>query len=109
MNSHIHSSSIELWRIIKEGYKPHEPNNITQQEVVDDQLNATALHMIHASVNPKDCTRAHSFKTTKEAWDHLLYLFLGNGNIQSSKFDEVNTADDCFVMNEGEIAYDMYR
>jgi hypothetical protein len=87
MNSHIHNSSIELWRIIKEGYKPHEPKNITQQEVVDDQLNATVLHMIHVSVNPKDCTRAHYFKTTKEAWDHLLDLFLGNGNIQSSKFD----------------------
>ena len=46
MQSHVNSSSIELWRIIKSGYKAVDPNNLTRREVVDCQLNATALHMI---------------------------------------------------------------
>ena len=70
--------------------------------MVDDQLNATALHIIHLVVTPKYHAHIHSCKTAKEAWDQLENLFLGNESIQSSKFDEVNTAADGFVMNEGE-------
>lgn len=57
MQSHVRSSSTELWRIIKEGFKPHDPENLARREVVDDQLNTTALHMIRLAVTPKD--RAH--------------------------------------------------
>jgi hypothetical protein len=33
----------------------------------------------------------------------------GSESIQRSNFDEVNTEDGCFVMNEGESTRDMYR
>jgi hypothetical protein len=46
MISHMCSSCIELWRIVEEGFKPVDPNNLIRREVVDSQLNATALHMI---------------------------------------------------------------
>jgi hypothetical protein len=46
MISHMRSSCIELWRIVEEGFKAVDPNNLTRREVVDSQLNATALHMI---------------------------------------------------------------
>jgi hypothetical protein len=77
--------------------------------VVDDQLNATTLHMIHLAVSPKDRAHIRTLKTSKEAWDRLDELFLGNARIQSSKFDEFNTTVDGFVMNEGESIEDMYR
>ena len=109
MHSHVRSSSTELWRIIKEGYKPRDPSKLTRREVVDDQLNATALHMIHMAVTPKDRAHIRSLETAKEAWDHLTHLFLGNESIQSSRFDEVNTMADGFVMNDGETVEDMYR
>ena len=64
--------------------------------------------MIHLAVTPKDRAHIHSCKTAKETWDQLENLFLGNESIQSSKFDEVNTAADGFVMIEGETAEDMY-
>ena len=76
---------------------------------MDDQLNATALHMIHLAVSPKDRAHIRTLKTAMEAWDRLDELFLGNESIQSSKFDEVNTMADGFVMNEGESTEDMYR
>jgi hypothetical protein len=109
MQSHVRSSSTELWRIIKEGFKPYDPSNLTRREVVDDQLNATALHMIHLAVSPKDRAHIRMLKTAKEAWDKLDEVFLGNESIQSSKFDEAHAEADAFIMNEGESAEDMYR
>jgi hypothetical protein len=65
--------------------------------------------MIHLAVYPKDRAHIHTLNIAKEAWDSLDELFLGNESIQRSKFDEVNTMADGFVMNEGESAEDMYR
>jgi hypothetical protein len=109
MRSHVRSASTELWRIIEEGYSPRDPMNLTRREVVDDQLNAIAINMIHLDVTPKDHAHIRSLKTAKEAWDKLGKLFLGNGSIQSSRFNEVNNMADDFVMKEGESPEEMYR
>ncbi|KAK1664531.1 hypothetical protein QYE76_052690 [Lolium multiflorum] len=109
MKSHVRSASTELWRIIEEGYSPRDPKHLTRREVVDDQLNATAINMIHMVVTPKDRAHIRSLKTAKEAWDKLDKLFLGNESIQSSRFDEVNNMADNFVMVEGESPEEMYR
>ncbi|KAK1616573.1 hypothetical protein QYE76_022090 [Lolium multiflorum] len=109
MRSHVRSASTELWRIIEEGYSPRDPKNLTRREVVDDQLNATAINMIHMAVTPKDRAHIFSLKTAKEAWNELDKLFLGNESIQNSRFDEVNNMADNFVMIEGESPEEMYR
>ena len=54
MKSHLNSSCIELWRIIEVGYKVIDPLNLTRREVVDCQLDATALHMLQQAVGEKD-------------------------------------------------------
>ncbi|KAK1631921.1 hypothetical protein QYE76_006236 [Lolium multiflorum] len=81
--------------------------NLTRREVVDDQLNAIAINMIHLAITPKDRAHIRSLKTAKEAWDELDNLFLGNGSIQCSRFNEVMAND--FVMEEGESPEEMYR
>jgi hypothetical protein len=60
--------------------------------MVDDQLNATTFRMIPLAVTPKDRAHMRSCKTAKQPWDYLEVLFLDNESIQSSKFDDVNTA-----------------
>ncbi|KAK1603983.1 hypothetical protein QYE76_027656 [Lolium multiflorum] len=107
MRSHVRSASTELWRIIEEGYSPQDPMNLTRREVVDHQLNAIAIDMIHLAITPKDRAHIRSLKTAKEAWDELDKLFLGNGSIQCSRFCEVMAND--FVMIEGESPEEMYR
>ncbi|KAK1663545.1 hypothetical protein QYE76_051704 [Lolium multiflorum] len=102
-------ASTELWRIIEEGYSPRDPRNLTRREVVDDQLNTTAINMIHMAVTPKDRAHICSLKTAKAAWDKLDKLFLGNESIQSSRFDEVNNMADNFFVIEGESPEEMYR
>jgi hypothetical protein len=60
-------------------------------------------------VTPKDRAHIRTCKTAKDAWDKHDALFVGNTSIQDSNFDEVNTAPDGFVLNEGESLEDMYR
>jgi hypothetical protein len=107
MHSHVCSTSTELWRIIQEGYSPQDPMNLTRREMVDHQLNAIAIDMIHLAITPKERAHIQSLKTAKEAWDELDKLFLGNGSIQCSRFCEVMAND--FVMIEGESPEEMYR
>jgi hypothetical protein len=56
MRSHIKFVSIELWRIIEQGFNPtsKDLNNLLPWEHIDKQLNAYALHLIHMSLSEKD-------------------------------------------------------
>jgi hypothetical protein len=56
MRSHINIVSIELWRIIEQGFNPtsKDLNNLLPWETIDKQLNASALHLIHMSLSEKD-------------------------------------------------------
>jgi hypothetical protein len=66
MTSHVHSSSIELWRIIENGFKAENPNNLTRREVVDSQLNAIILRMIQIVMGFKDLPHIQHFTTPKK-------------------------------------------
>ena len=54
MKSHVSSSSVQLWRIIKNGFKPVDPDNLSPREVVDKQLNATAKHMLDKAMTKEN-------------------------------------------------------
>jgi hypothetical protein len=56
MRSHINFVSIELWRIIEQGFYPSSKdlNNLQPWELIDKQLIASALHLIHMSLSEKD-------------------------------------------------------
>ena len=109
MKSHVSSSSIELWRIIEEGFKAVNPSNLTRREVVDSQLNATALHMIQLAVGLKDMPLIQHFTTAKEAWDGLSELFVGNESMRRNRFEALSNEAEGFYMLDGENHEDMYR
>jgi hypothetical protein len=107
MRSHINFVSIELWRIIEQGFHPSSKNfnNLLPWDLIDKQLNASALHLIHISLSEKDKAFVRSISSAKEAWDALTNLFIGNESIQESKFDEV----DNFAMLDGETPEELHR
>jgi hypothetical protein len=80
MRSHINFVSIELWRIIEQGFHPtsKDLNNLLPWEQIDKQLNASALHLIHMSLTEKDKAFVCNITSAKEAWDALMNLFIGN-------------------------------
>jgi hypothetical protein len=86
MRSHINFVSIELWRIIEQGYRPtsKDLSNLLPWEQIDKQLNASALHLIHMSLTEKDKAFVRNITSAKEAWDALTNLFIGNQSIQES-------------------------
>jgi hypothetical protein len=79
-------SCIELWRIVEEGFKAMDPNNLTRREAVDSQLNATALHMIQVAVGSKDLPHIQHFSTAKEAWQGLSDVFVGNESMKRTRY-----------------------
>src|SRR3954470_17980958 len=109
MKSHVCSSSIELWKIIENGLHVGNPNNLTRREVVDSQLNATALHMIQLGVGDKDMPHIQHLSTAKEAWDALTELFIGNESMRRNRYDALSNEAEGFYMLDGEDHEDMYR
>ena len=109
MKSFICSSSIELWKIVEEGFKANNPHNLTRREVVDSQLNATALYMIQQAVGEKEMPHIEDITTAKEAWNTLAEVFVGNASMRQNKFEEVSNEAEGFLMEEGEDHEDMYR
>jgi hypothetical protein len=78
-------------------------------ELIDKQLNASALHLIHMSLSEKDKAYVRSITSAKEAWDALTDLFIGNASIQESKFDEAHNEADNFAMIDGEDPQELHR
>jgi hypothetical protein len=83
MRSDIIFLSIELWRIIEQGFQPTSKDltNLLPWEQIDKQLNASALHLIHVSLTEKDKALVRNITSAKEAWDALTNLFIGNESI----------------------------
>jgi hypothetical protein len=56
MRSHINFVSIELWRIIEQGFHPTSKDltNLLPWEQIDKQLNASTLHLIHMSLTEEE-------------------------------------------------------
>ena len=109
MKSHLSSSCTQLWRIVVDGFTPYDASNLTPREVVNEQLNVSALYIIQRALTLEDLAHIRPFTTAKEAWDHLAKLYTGNASIQSSKFDAVNNESDSFVMNDDESPEELHR
>jgi hypothetical protein len=81
MRSHINFVSIEIWRIIEQGFHPSSKdlNNLQPWELIDKQINTSALHLIHMSLSEKDKAFVRSITSTCDA---LTNLFIRNKSIQ---------------------------
>ncbi|KAK1613061.1 hypothetical protein QYE76_036734 [Lolium multiflorum] len=78
-------------------------------EVVDCQLNATALYMIQQAVSEDDRPYIEKATTANDAWDILVEVFLGSSSMRQNKFQEVSNKAEGFYMEDGEHHRDMYR
>jgi hypothetical protein len=85
---------------------------------VEEQLNATSLHIIQQAVPDSYMAHIQTVATAKEAWDRIESLFTMNASIKSSKFDEIisqkkideiNSEQENFIMIVGESPEDMHR
>ena len=94
MESHINYASTQLWRIIVDGFNPRDPSNLTPREVVDEQLNVSALYIIQKALMTEDLAHIRKFKTAKGAWDYLTNLYVGNESIQTSKHEALTNESD---------------
>jgi hypothetical protein len=61
------------------------------------------------SLSEKKKAFVRSITSSKEAWDALTNLFIGNERIQESKFDEAHNEADNFAMLDGEGPEELHR
>ena len=106
---HLNHSSTNLWRIIEQGFYPHDPRNLTPREAADHQFNESALFIIQDAIPSKDIAHLRPFTVAKEAWQHVVSIYKGSANIQCSNFEVVQDEADEFAMNEDEEPRELYR
>ena len=51
---HLNHVNTNLWRIIEEGFYPHDRSNFTPREAADNQFNENALFIIQDAIPPED-------------------------------------------------------
>ena len=85
MRSYVNIASIELWRIIEQGYQDVDSSNKTRREIVDCQLNATALDLIRDAVGADDTSQVEYCTTDKEEWEWLVEGVIEKGIMQRNR------------------------
>ena len=106
---HLNHSSTNLWRIIAQGFYPHDPINFTPREAADHQFNEPALFILQEANPPKDIMHLRSFTVAKEAWQHVISIYKGIASIRNSNFEVVQDEADEFAMIEDEEPRELYR
>ena len=98
-----------LWRIIEQGFYPHDPSNFTPREATDHQFNESALFIIQDAIPPEDLPHLRPFTMAKDAWRHVVSLYRGSASIQCSNCEVVQDEADEFAMKEDEEPRELYR
>ena len=63
---HLNHVNTNLWRIIEEGFHPHDRSNFTLREAVDHQFNENALFIIQDAVLLEDLPHLRHFAMAKD-------------------------------------------
>ena len=64
---HLNHVNTNLWRIIEEGFYPHDQSNFTPREAVDNQFNENALFIIQDAIPPEDLPHLRPYAIAKDA------------------------------------------
>ena len=64
---HLNHVNINIWRIIEEGFYPHDPSNFTPREAANNQFNENALFIIQDAIPPEDLPHLPPFALAKDA------------------------------------------
>ena len=62
---HLNHVNTNLWRIIEQGFYPHDPSNFTPREATDHQFNENALFIIQDAVPSEDIAHLRPFTVAK--------------------------------------------
>ena len=106
---HLNHVNTNLWRIIEEGFYPHDRSNFTPREVVDHQFNENALFIIQEAIPPEDLPHLRPYTVANDAWLQVVSLYRGSASIQRSNYEVVQDEADEFAMKEDEEPRELYR
>ena len=76
---------------------------------MDDQLNASACHMLRKAVIPEYKDSIALLKTAKEIWDTLQDIFEGDDSVQRSRLAMLKQDINLFIKKDGETVDQVYQ
>ena len=106
---HLNHVNTTLWRIIEEGFYPHDRSNFTPREAMHNQFNENALFIIQDAVPPKDLPHLRPYTVAKDAWLQVVSLYRVSASIQRSNYEVVQDEADEFAMKEDEEPRELFR
>ena len=71
---HLNHSSTNLWRIIEQGFYPHDPSNFTPREAADHQFNESALFILQEAIPLEDIAHLRPFTPWKISRSLCFYV-----------------------------------
>lgn len=98
MQDHIHSTLVELWKEVVNGFNPVDPKNLTSHEATEEQLNSTTCTMIQKGLSQDKIGPYLHIIHAKESWDKLIIANAGTTKLQLSKYEMTKNEMHFFVM-----------
>ena len=99
----------ELWKIVEKGFHPqHDSDKYTRREEVEAQINSVALHMIQQAVGSKYLPFIMKHTITKDAWDSLSEIYVGNENMKRNKYSALLNQAEGFMKKPNEDHQEMF-
>jgi len=95
--------------VVLHGFNPVDPNNLTKQEEIDEQLDANAKFILESAMTANDEDHVRNLKTCNEAWLYLETVYEGNEGIQRSNAAVLQHQVDNFIMLDEETPTELYR
>jgi len=100
---------MQIWRVVEKGYYPKDVENLTSSEVIDQQLDANAMHMLETAMANEGVEHLRALPNAKAAWDYLLAMYDGNESAKRSRKSALQRQVDHFIMKDGESPEDVHR
>ena len=104
MDSHILRASTQLWGVILRGYNPEDPLSLIPREVVDDQPNTSACHMLHKALIGDSKDTIALLNITKDIWETIQEMFEGDDSVQRSRLAILKQDVNLFIKKDNETA-----
>jgi ribosomal protein L9 len=99
----LHLIAARCWEVVDIGVRmPEEGSDMTPDDYIDIQLNATAATLILQCLTPEDNNKVHGLENAKQIWDTLRVSFEGDISVRKGNIELLQSKIENFGWNEGE-------
>ena len=105
----LHLIAAICWEVVDVGVRmPEEGSEMTSEDYMDIQLNATAATLILQCLTPEDNNKVNGMENAKLIWDTLKVSFEGDVSVRKGNIELLQSKIENFGLSEGETTQAMF-